>query len=549
MVLDDHKLRLGLPEILLGIFPGWGGSMRLPALIGAPKAMSLILAGRTVSAKDAYKMGIVDDRVPQRHLKDAAVKFILEQPKSKHPTQLESLTNTALARPFLANQMRNKVSSKVKEEHYPAGFELIKIWQQHGVDREHSQIAAANALAKLVVNETARNLVRVFYLREGLKGLAKENKFKASHVHVIGAGTMGGDIAAWCAYKGIHVTLEDREPKYVAPAIKRAHELFVNKLKEPRLVQAAMDRLVPDVAGEGVKVADIVIEAIFENLEAKHELLKRVEPQLKPNAFIATNTSSFPLDELNTVMKHPDRLVGIHFFNPVAKMDVVEVVHGKITNDKVNKNAISFVGQLGKLPLPVTSQPGFLVNRILLPYLSESVRLLTEGVPGPVIDKAATDFGMPMGPIELADTVGLDICLSVAENLAKHYEITIHPRLRELVKEGHLGRKTGQGFYKYRNGKAEKTMPRNYNPPADLTDRLILRILNESMGTLREEVVANGDRLDAGMIFGTGFAPFRGGPMQYISQTGAAKLQQTLLQLQQRHGDRFKPDAAWNKGN
>jgi 3-hydroxyacyl-CoA dehydrogenase / enoyl-CoA hydratase / 3-hydroxybutyryl-CoA epimerase len=539
------KTKLGLPETLLGIHPGWGGCFRLPALIGAPEALQMILSGRTVDARKAKKLGLIDKAVPERNLKAAVNHLILKKPAPHQPSALIKLANHAWIRPLLHKYMRAQLMKKIKPQHYPAPFAVLDNWLKHGIELPDAMRAEIDSIVSLASQDTAHNLIRIFYLKEQMKGLAKGSSFRAQHVHVIGAGTMGGDIAAWCAMRGLHVTLQDREPKYIAPAIKRAFKLFQSKLKEKRLVDAAMDRLQPDVEGYGLATADVIIEAIYENLEAKQNLLKHIEEKAKSTAIIASNTSSIPLDEMSIVMKQPERLVGIHYFNPVAKMELVEVVHGLKTSETVVNNALAFVKQIDRLPLPVTSTPGFLVNRVLTPYLLEAVELLAEGVPPHIIDKAAVDFGMPMGPIELADTVGLDICLSVGENLSKYFGGSIPERLKQMVADGHLGRKTGKGFYEYKNGKPQKSMAKDHPEISDTIDRLILRMLNEAIACLREKVVADKDLLDAGMIFGTGFAPFRGGPMEYLATEGADKLKARLNNLQQLYGERFKPDAGW----
>ncbi len=545
---DGSKTRLGLPEVLLGIHPGWGGSVRLPKLIGAPQAMDLILSGRTVDAKAAYAMGIVDVVVPERHLVQAAEYYVLQKPRPHHPTQLQALSNHSLVRPLLAKVFRKKLSQKISPEHYPAPFAAVNNWLHEGVDNlPRAFNVEIESVAKLATTDTARNLLRVFFLQDQLKSLGKGVEFAPKHVHVIGAGTMGGDIAAWCALRGLNVTLQDREPKFIAPAIKRAYDLYKKKLKTPRAIQQALDRLMPDPKGLGVAKADVIIEAIFENLNAKQELFKTLEKTAKPDAILATNTSSIPLDVINVVLQDPERLVGMHFFNPVAMMQLVEVVHGKSTHPEIIDKTQAFVHMIDRLPLPVKSSPGFLVNRILMPYLMEGMLMIDEGTAPELIDKAAVKFGMPMGPIELADTVGLDVCLAVAKNLSNYYGGTISEKFAKMVNDGKLGRKSGQGFYTYKKGK-----PIKENKTADdtllttLADRLILRMLNESVACLREEVVANSDLLDAGMILGTGFAPFRGGPMHYAKTRGVYVIVSQLQKFAAQYGDRFKPDAGWS---
>ena len=552
IALEDPKTRLGLPEVLLGIHPGWGGTMRLTRLIGAPAAMDLMLSGRTVNARTAKKMGIIDKITAQRHLQRAAKMLILRRPEKAQPSKLVLLVNFTAARSLLAKYLRKQVAKRAPEAHYPAPYALIDLWEKYGGDERSMLREEAASVAELMTEGTAQNLVRVFLLQERLKSLGKGIDFQPQHVHVIGAGIMGGDIAAWCAFKGMTVTLQDREPKFIAPAIKRAHALFKKRLKLPHLVQAAKDRLIPDHKGLGVKNADVVIEAIIENKQAKQDLFSQIEPLLKPETILATNTSSIPLDELSETLKQPDRLVGIHFFNPVAKMQLVEIVEGNNTSQDNKNKAAKFCRCIDRLPLPVKSSPGFLVNRILMPYLMEAVKLLEEGVPGQVIDKAATDFGMPMGPIFLADTVGLDICLSVAEILGAALGLDVPDRLRKKVEAGELGVKSGQGFYQYQKGKQVKTKvstDSSSEQSEDIADRLILKMLNEAIACLREGVIEDKDLVDVGMIFGTGFAPFLGGPMHYMEQRGKQTIIDRLKELEGKYGNQFAADAGWKTVN
>ena len=543
---DGEKTKLGFPEVNLGIHPGFGGTVRLPPLIGAPAAMDLMLSGRSLSAKNAQRMGLIHYAVPNRQLRVAAQSTVLKPPAVTQLKGWKRWTNHTLVRPLLASYLRKQVAAKARPEHYPAPYAIIDLWNQYADDERTMMAQEAASVARLVMGDTGRSLVHVFFLQERVKQLGKKPGFAPKHVHVIGGGTMGGDIAAWCALRGYKVTLQDRKPATIAKVIKRAADMYSKKLKQPRLVQAVIDRLVPDVEGRGLASADVIIEAIYENVEAKQNLFREIEKKAKPDALLATNTSSIPLQVISSALEHPERLVGLHFFNPVAKMQLVEIVSAEGTDPDVVQTAAAFARLIDRLPVPVTSTPGFLVNRVLMPYLMEAVILESEGVPAELIDKAALDFGMPMGPIHLADTVGLDICLSVAEILSKSFGGEIPQRLRNLVSAGSLGVKSGRGFYQYQNGKPVKQGNTERTAPADLTDRLMFRLFNECVACMREHVVTDKDLLDTGVIFGTGFAPFRGGPMNYLQQQGAGKMHARLKELAGRYGARFNDDAGWS---
>jgi 3-hydroxyacyl-CoA dehydrogenase/enoyl-CoA hydratase/3-hydroxybutyryl-CoA epimerase len=394
---------------------------------------------------------------------------------------------------------------------------------------------------------TSRNLVRVFMLQDRLKGLGGKSPADFRRVHVIGAGIMGGDIAAWSAFRGMTVTLQDRSVELIQPALERAKSFFDKRLKDPAAAAAAFARLRADVAGDGVAGADVVIEAIFEDADAKRALYAELEPKLKPNAILATNTSSIKIETLCERLREPSRLVGIHFFNPVAQLQLVEIVQGAGTQPQVVQDAIRFTRRLDKLPLPCRSAPGFLVNRILTPYINEALFALEGGIPAPVIDRVAKAFGMPMGPIELTDVVGLDVSLHVGRVLADAFHRRVPDILIRFAEQKKLGRKSGEGFYVWRDGKAVKAESPQFVDPADLEDRLILPMLNEAVACLREEVVVDADLLDAGAIFATGFAPFRGGPLQYAKTRGVANVTARLEDLAQRYGERFRPDPGWQQ--
>ena len=516
VAVDEPGTRLGLPEVMLGIVPGWGGIKRLPRLTGAPAALDMLLTGRTVDARRARKLGIADECVPPRIMDNTARGLLLHQPPPRRLPFPLSLTLHPLLRPVIAATARKQVAARARREHYPAPYAVLDIWVKHDGDPLAAAPSDPASIAHLLQSPTARNLIRVFKLQERLKAFGKDGESAIRHVHVVGAGTMGGDIAAWCALRGLTVTLQDQNAERLAPAIGRAAKLFADRLRDPLRARDAFDRLVPDVAGGGVARADVIIEAIFENLEAKQKLFVALETKAKPTALLATNTSSIPLEEIGAPMADPARLIGLHFFNPVAKMMLVEIVVGRRTRDDLAPLAAAFARKIDKLPLPVKSAPGFLVNRILAPYLMEAMRCVDEGIAPETVDEAALAFGMPVGPIELADSVGLDICLAVGKMLGGGAEPP--KKLTELIAAGALGRKTGRGFYAWTGGKAAKGAP-GVVPPG-LAERLIDPMLAEAEAALAEGIVADADLVDAGAIFGTGFAPFTGGPLHYVAARG-----------------------------
>lgn len=507
LVVDEPGTKLGLPEVMLGIFPGWGGMLRLPQRVGPAAGLEIMLSGRTVDAVKARKMGLADACVPPRVMEVAARQLLL----SATPRPALPMLQQLLAGPLkavVASGARKQVAKKARPAHYPAPYAIIDLWQHHG----GNALAAPEIVDRIIASPTAKNLLRVFRLQERLKGFGKSGDFVAHRVHVVGAGVMGGEIAAWCALRGLTVSLQDQTVERIAPAIQRAQALFARKLRDPLKARAAFDRLIPDPAGAGVAHADVVIEAIFENLEAKQALLRALEARMKPGAILATNTSSLKLEDLRTVLAHPARLVGIHFFNPVALMPLVEVVAAESTDPAMVQAACAFVKQIDKLPLPVRSAPGFLVNAVLAPYMLAAMRAVDSGISPETVDAAMLAFGMPMGPIELVDTVGLDIALAAGRQLADGAEAPAS--LLQRVDAGHLGKKTGQGFYVWVDGRPQKS--RAGPVPDDLAEKLIRPLLDRTQQLLADHLVADKDLADAGVIFGTGFAPFTGGPLHWL---------------------------------
>lgn len=506
LAVDEPGTKMGLPEVMLGIFPGWGGMLRLPQRVGPAAAMDMMLTGKTIDAKRAKRMGLADECVPPRVMAPAARQLVLSGQPRRPLSFMQRMMNGPL-KAVVANGARKQVAKKARPEHYPAPYAIIDIWAKH-----NGNALRAPALIDGIINSsTARNLVRVFFLQERLKAFGKESSFKAERVHIIGAGVMGGDIATWCALRGMTVTLQDQSLERMSPALQCANKLFTRRLRDPLLARAAFDRLIPDVNGDGVAHADVVIEAIFEDVAAKHALFKAVEPRMKPGAILATNTSSLKLEDLRTVLARPERLVGIHFFNPVAMMPLVEVVEAQGADPEVVQAACAFVRQIDKLPLPVKSEPGFLVNAVLAPYMLAAMRAVDEGISPETVDETMLAFGMPMGPIELIDTVGLDIAMAAGKQLAGGAE---PPRcLLARVDQGQLGKKSGQGFYAWADGKPAKAAAGSV--PSGLAERLAKSLIDRVEQLVADGVVTDADLADAGVIFGTGFAPFTGGPLNF----------------------------------
>jgi len=541
--------RFGFPEVMLGLHPGLGGTARFTHLINPTQAMTLMLTGRTVDARRGKRLGLVDAVCQERHVANAVKDAVFGRLKQARPGVLNTVLNSGPARGLLASRMRKEAEKAAPHVHYPAPYALIDLWEKHGGDKAAMLAAEKISFARLMVTPTAQNLIRAFFLRDEMKKLAGSGN-KVGHVHVIGAGAMGGDIAAWCANEGMHVTLADMKAEPIAGAIKRAADLFGKIIRKPIDVRDALDRLMPDIDGEGVRNADLIIEAVPEKLELKQKVYASLEQRMKGSAILATNTSSIPLQDLRTNLARPERLLGLHFFNPVSRLQLVEVVSHDGTDPQLLTEARAFVGAIDRLPLPVKSSPGFLVNRALTPYMLEAMVMLDERIDQRLVDAAAEEFGMPMGPIELADQVGLDICLDVGDMLRSKFGDLLPPTpawLRDKVTKGELGRKTGKGFYTWKDGKAEKgPLPETGPRPTDeMIDRLILPMSNVCVACLREGIVDNPDTVDGAMIFGTGYAPFRGGPLNYARTRGTENVVSALRALAQKFGGRFAPDAGW----
>ena len=516
----DDATRIGFPEVKLGIFPGFNGTARSIKQVGPMAAMTNMLIGGMIRAGAAKGAGWIDQLVNSPgELRWAARKAVLQNRKSESAGFSKMLLTKWPAREFLAKKMRQETSKKAREDHYPAPFRLIDLFEKHGGDLNAMKAAETRAFAPLMVSDTSRNLRRVFRLTELLKSQAPKGLgWRPQRVHVIGAGTMGADIAGVAVAAGMEVTLQDISVEQLEKGVKGQSRLFSKKFKTKPLKDAAKSRLIADPEGKGIARADVIIEAIVERLDIKQKLFADLESKIKPGAILATNTSSLKLEDIAKPLKDPGRLIGLHFFSPVPQMPLVEVVRGSTTRDEEVKKGAAFVTAIDKFPLITKDVPGFLVNKVLTPYMFAAMARLEKGESKEKIDEAVRAFGMPMGPIELADSVGLDVCAHVAKILGGSSEGS---RLDLLVAAGKLGKKTGEGFYVWKDGKPEKATI-NYSKAEleQLGRELIAPLITESQKSLDEGVVESADLVDAGMIFGTGFAPFRGGPLHYKASLG-----------------------------
>jgi 3-hydroxyacyl-CoA dehydrogenase / enoyl-CoA hydratase / 3-hydroxybutyryl-CoA epimerase len=525
----DDATRVGFPEVKLGIFPGFNGTARSIKQVGPMAAMTNMLTGGMIRASAAKAMGFIDQLVASPgELRWAARKAVLQNRKSVPAGAAKMLLTKWPARALLAKKMRDETAKKARKDHYPAPFALIDLFEKEGGNLDAMKVAETKAFAPLIVSDTARNLRRVFRLTELLKAQAPKGLgWKPQRVHVIGAGTMGADIAGVCVAAGMEVTLQDINAEQLDKGIKGQAKLFGRKFKTRPLKAAAKTRLIADPEGKGIARADVIIEAIVERLDIKQKLFADLETKIKPGAILATNTSSLKLEDISQPMKDPGRLIGLHFFSPVPQMPLVEVVRGSKTRDEEVKKGATFVSAINKFPLITKDVPGFLVNKVLTPYMFAAFQRLESGEDKEKIDEAARAFGMPMGPIELADSVGLDVCAHVAKILGT--ASSEGSRLDRLVASGRLGKKTGEGFYVWKDGKPVKSGAEYSKADLDKLGRdLVEPMIAEAQKSLDEGVVESADLVDAGMIFGTGFAPFRGGPLHYkanVSKTGAAQTQ------------------------
>jgi 3-hydroxyacyl-CoA dehydrogenase/enoyl-CoA hydratase/3-hydroxybutyryl-CoA epimerase len=512
IAVNNEKTRIGFPEVNLGIFPGFGGTGRSIRQAGPVDAMGIMLTGKMLRAGAACGMNLVDKLVRHRDmLAWEARKAVLQKRKSSEAGLAKKAMAMGPLRGYVANKMREQARKKARPEHYPAPYALIDLFEKHGDDWRAMIAGEIDAFVPLMGSDTATNLRRVFFASEALKKQGTKG-VKFARVHVIGAGVMGGDIAAWCALRGMSVTLQDLDMERIQPALDRAKKLFKKRLRKKHEVDAAVMRLEADPTGKGVSRADVIIEAVVEKLEVKQSIFGGLEDQLKPGAILATNTSSIELERIAEKLKAPERLIGLHFFNPVAQLPLVEVIRSTFNTDAEIGKGAAFALAIGKSPVVVKSAPGFLVNRVLMPYMLGAVERVERGESKELLDAAAVAFGMPMGPIELMDTVGLDVGKSVATELG--HAVPEASKFATLIAQGKLGRKSGEGFYRWADGKAQKGAVPAHADLADLGRELVKPLVDMTEVVVAEGVVANEGLADIGVIMGTGFAPFLGGPLK-----------------------------------
>jgi 3-hydroxyacyl-CoA dehydrogenase/enoyl-CoA hydratase/3-hydroxybutyryl-CoA epimerase len=591
VISNDPASRIGLPETLLGVIPGMGGCIRMPWKIGIAQSLELILAGKALSGEKAYKAGLVDGLLQKENFEDNAALWVLtnleklkkgeriaKEPKLGGMGGIAGklLESNFIGRSVIFKKARAGVISKTKGN-YPAPLEAINVIQEtathyqanfRGARRDAAVEREALGFGRMAATTISKNLIRLFFQTEAVKksnGLADSKKAdtkKIAYAGVLGAGVMGGGIAQLLADKNINVQMKDLQLAGLELGIQSALTLFKKSLKRKSITQRQFDQklahITPTTNYDGFKNAEMVIEAVVEKMEIKKAVLKEVEGFVGDACVIATNTSSLSVSEMQTAMKVPARFCGMHFFNPVHKMPLVEVIRGKLSSDLAVSQTFQFSKQIGKTPIVVKDSPGFLVNRLLMPYLAEAALMVEEGVRIEEIDAALLKFGMPMGPIELIDEVGLDVGDKVGHILHEAFgERMPSPKtFDKLLEKKRLGKKTGSGFYLYSEDKKDKHLDPNIysilgiTPSAnkigeqDILDRCVLAMVNEAARCLEEKVVENADTVDLGMIMGTGFPPFRGGLLRFADSYGLANAVTRLRELSNTYGKRFEPSDA-----
>jgi 3-hydroxyacyl-CoA dehydrogenase/enoyl-CoA hydratase/3-hydroxybutyryl-CoA epimerase len=559
---SDPVTCLGLPETQIGLLPAWGGSTRLPRLIGLPRALQIILDGKPLAPPQALECGLADEVAAAPDLLDAAIRWIV---KGKRHHHRRFFSNNAISAARLAAKTHKEVLQKTRG-HYPAPLKALEVVTQ-AVSRSVVEALALerNAILELIQTEACRNLIRLFFMQERAKkrsvpGVpAQTGSEKITRAAVVGAGTMGSGIAYWLSARQVEVTLRDITAEQVAKGMSNITKLYQDSVTRGIITDQEMSdqlaRIHADSADGPLRNVDLVIEAAFEDLEVKKQIFRRLDELAPPNAILATNTSALPISDIADVTRRPHQVLGLHFFNPVHRMQLVEIVAARQTAPEILQRALRFTQLIGKLPVIVKDRPGFIANRLLTPYLNEAERLFEQGVPIKDLDEAMLNFGMPMGPIRLLDEIGLDVELQIAKTLEAAFgdRMKVPGCLRQMVQGGLLGRKSGHGFYTHggtgrpaANPQADefiRTKAAHDFSPEELQERMVFPIINEAARCLEEGVAESAEDIDFVMVKGIGFAPFRGGPLRYSDTLGAERLVGAMEHLVDSGAPHFAPCA------
>lgn len=575
---DDKSTRIGLPETQLGIIPGFGGCVRLPRVVGVQEALKIILPGGSVDSRKAKKIGLVDLVVPKETLQQEALKYaekVKDKGKRRKKFSAKGLINKGLESfiglPLVFSKAREALLKKTRGN-YPAQEAAIEVIKKtHGMaNTKKALVIEASYFSEVAITDVSKNLIGIFFMTESIKKQNGVNNKeikgrKVHHLSVLGAGTMGGGIAQLAADKGIAVRVKDISHDALAKAFITARKLWEKKLKRRRISKYQFGQKMDLIGGgldyAGFKRNDVVVEAIVEDMNIKKKVIAETAENCKEDCIIATNTSSLSVTEMATAHPKPENFVGMHFFNPVHRMPLIEVIRGEYTSDEVTATIFELSKKMGKFPVVVKDGPGFLVNRLLLPYLNEAVYLLEEGLSIERIDKLYLDFGMPMGPLHLIDEIGIDVAVKVAKIFHQAFGDRAEPSalMSKVVECGRLGVKNQKGFYTYdERGRKQSVDQSVYadlslSAPKDRKDisneeiinRGIFAMVNEAaLALLDDKIVDRAEQVDLAMIMGTGFAPFRGGLLKHADNVGTTKICDDLEVYANKVGNRFRPAAA-----
>lgn len=552
---NARKVSIGLPEVQLGILPGFGGTQRLPPLIGLVPALDLLLTGRTLDSRRALRVGLVDAVLPHERFSERAIQWTeaflqgTGSPRRRVPAPpLRIMQVLPPLRGYVLSQARGRVLRET-HGHYPAPLEILRVLRSTwGAPSATGLKVEREAVARLLFTPESKNLRRIFALREEAKRRPETLRARAvEHAAVMGAGTMGGEIAYLFSSRGMRARLRDLKTEPLLRSLAHARSLFERERQRGHLTPAEMEqalgRIEPTLDMAGLRRTDLVLEAVVEDLPVKQTLFRELEGQVPDHCVFATNTSSLSVGSMSKGLKNPGRVVGMHFFNPATRMPLVEVIQAERSDPTAVETVIALSRRLGKTPVLVADAPGFLVNRVLMPYLGEAVALVERGQPARAVDRALRQFGMPLGPLELLDEIGLDVARKVAHVLQEAFGSRLTPiaLIDRLVSSGELGRKSGLGFYRYSNGKRdgvntdlETSAPHQEPLPAgEIVNRLLDSMVNEAALALEDRVVPRPDEVDLAMVMGTGFPPFRGGLLRYADAVGVGSIVERLARRQQ----------------